>query len=50
MNDGNEIILALSDNEKYVGVPTRASGLGLWCYLDPLKEAENQVTFHTLIK
>ena len=33
LKDGNEIILALSDCNKYIGVPTRASGMGLWFHL-----------------
>lgn len=33
LTDGNEITLALSDDNKYIGKPTRASGMGVWFYL-----------------
>lgn len=31
--DNKEFILAMSDDGTYIGVPTRASGMGLWFYL-----------------
>ena len=46
LNNGNEIIIAISDDGKYVGKPTRASGMGLWCFLENI--SESQTTFHTL--
>lgn len=33
LKDETDIILALSDCGKYIGKPTRASGMGLWFYL-----------------
>lgn len=46
LENGNQITLALSDCGKYVGVPTRASAMGLWFFLT---DNEDQI-FNPFIK
>ena len=47
--DDTEIILALSDCGSYVGIPTRASGWGIWFYLIDPNHINKYTPFNKII-